>query len=76
VLQPAKGGDDVEITVNGKRMPLPGGTALADFLADKENAPDGIVVELNQEIVKREKWTSITLKENDILEILRLVGGG
>ncbi|MCR4442279.1 MAG: sulfur carrier protein ThiS [Peptococcaceae bacterium] len=66
----------MEITVNGKRMPLPGGTALADFLADKENAPDGIVVELNQEIVKREKWTSITLKENDILEILRLVGGG
>lgn len=35
-----------------------------------------VVVLVNNEILKREKWESYEIKENDYIEIVSLVGGG
>ncbi len=66
----------MEITVNGKKEDLPGPMALEDFLKGKGLEEQGIVLELNREIVKREAWPTITIRGNDTLEILRFIGGG
>lgn len=64
------------ITVNGKPENIPEPTSLADFLSAKGIYADGVVIELNQDILEKSAFTEILLKENDKLEILRFVGGG
>jgi thiamine biosynthesis protein ThiS len=48
-------------------------TALVDSLQMK---PDRVAVELNREIVPRDRWPETQLHEGDSLEIVHFVGGG
>jgi thiamine biosynthesis protein ThiS len=48
-------------------------TALLDRLGMK---PDRVAVELNRELVPRERWTATHLTDDDKLEIVHFVGGG
>jgi len=66
----------LNITVNGKKEMIDHGTSLLIFLKQKGVDPDTVVVEYNYEVVKKEEWDRIILKENDNLEVLRFVGGG
>lgn len=52
------------------------GTTLVGLIQSKGLEPESIVVEYNYEVLPREKWDSVVLKENDNLEVLRFVGGG
>jgi thiamine biosynthesis protein ThiS len=47
--------------------------ALIESLAMK---PDRVAVELNREIVPRDRWLETPLKDGDRLEIVHFVGGG
>ena len=47
--------------------------ALVEKLGMK---PDRVAVELNRDIVPRERWPETTLNEGDRLEIVHFVGGG
>ena len=38
--------------------------------------PDRVAVELNREIVPRDRWSETLLKDGDRLEIVHFVGGG
>ncbi|MEE4351530.1 MAG: sulfur carrier protein ThiS [Desulfatiglans sp.] len=64
------------ITVNGKKETIEENTRISDFLALKKLNPDKVVVEYNQDILNRENFENSVLWENDVLEILRIVGGG
>ncbi|MDY6879348.1 MAG: sulfur carrier protein ThiS [Thermodesulfobacteriota bacterium] len=64
------------ITVNGKKETIEENTRISDFLASKKLNPDKVVVEYNQDILNRENFENSVLWENDVLEILRIVGGG
>jgi len=66
----------MQIYLNGKKIETDSVMSLSDFLTLKGLEPDRIVVQYNFEIVRKEDRTRIYLKENDNLEILRLVGGG
>ena len=48
-------------------------SALLDRLGMK---PDRVAVELNRELVPRERWTETQLADDDKLEIVHFVGGG
>jgi len=47
--------------------------ALVERLGMK---PDRVAVELNRNLVPRERWTSTSLSDGDRLEIVHFVGGG
>jgi sulfur carrier protein len=64
------------ITVNGKSENLEKKMSILDLLTLKGLDPNTVVVEYNADIVKKEEWGNIILKENDTLEVLRFVGGG
>ena len=64
------------ITVNGKPENISGPISLLDFLSAKGIHADGVVIELNQDILEKTAFTDIILQANDKLEILRFVGGG
>lgn len=62
--------------INGEPRDFTDGLTLAGLIAQLGMKPDRIAVELNLEIVHREKWEATTLKEGDRLEIVHFVGGG
>ncbi len=48
-------------------------SALLDRLGMK---PDRVAVELNRDLVPRERWGTTQLSDDDKLEIVHFVGGG
>ena len=65
----------MKITVNGVQETTDAG-CIAEFLKEKGLSGDGVVVEHNYQIVKKDRWAVAGLSENDNLEILSFVGGG
>jgi len=49
---------------------------LAALIESLEMKPDRVAVELNRDIVPRDRWTQTHLKDGDRLEIVHFVGGG
>ena len=47
--------------------------ALVETLGMKS---DRVAIELNRDIAPRDRWSSVTLKDGDQLEIVHFVGGG
>lgn len=64
------------ITVNGKKAELEKPLSIEDYLESAGIDPKIVVVEYNFEIPDKGKWTEITLKDGDNLEIVKFIGGG
>ena len=65
------------ITVNGESVSLSDEPiSISSFLSSKGINSNTVVVELNREIILRENYEVSFIKDKDILEILRFVGGG
>lgn len=70
------GDDDVTVRLNGEERRIPRGCTTAGLLRELELDPGGVVVEVNREIVRRERLEETTLEAGDRVEIVRFVGGG
>ncbi|MBW1752792.1 MAG: sulfur carrier protein ThiS [Deltaproteobacteria bacterium] len=67
----------MEITVNGeKRTGLTSPLTIAELLEQLGINPKSIIVELNFEIVTKNKVNETIVRDGDTIEIIRLVGGG
>lgn len=64
------------ITVNGKEYESFEGKSVAELLSEFGYKTAYIAVEINGEILKKDKYTETILKENDKLEVVNFVGGG
>jgi thiamine biosynthesis protein ThiS len=49
---------------------------LASLVESLQMKPDRVAVELNRDIVQRDRWPETPLKDGDRLEIVHFVGGG
>lgn len=65
----------MNLTINGESRVIPAETlgALVEQLGMK---PDRVAIELNREIVPRDRWPQTRLNDGDKLEIVHFVGGG
>jgi sulfur carrier protein len=65
----------MRLVINGEERNLAAATleALIEELGMKG---DRVAVEVNREIVPRERWSATALKDGDRLEIVHFVGGG
>jgi sulfur carrier protein len=66
----------MNLTINGEsRILSPAATLslLVELLGMKS---DRVAIELNREIVPRERWAETPLQDGDRLEIVHFVGGG
>lgn len=71
--------DHVAIAVNGEPKTLPLGSTLPDLLTSVSIDPAtvrGIAVAVNEEIVRRQGWQEVTLKQGDRVEIVTANQGG
>ena len=49
---------------------------VTEYLKACNYVPVQVVVELNEEIIKRETYDTTVLKDGDVVEILQFMGGG
>ncbi len=66
----------MKIVLNGKEETLLKPMTIRELIEAKGSEPDRIVVELNLEIIGKEAWSGVVLKNGDKMEILRFIGGG
>ena len=66
----------MKLQLNGEEREVPGTLTLAALLEQLGMRADRVAVELNREIVARERWPATELREGDRLEIVHFVGGG
>ena len=63
------------LKINGESREVTAATVFS-LLEELGLHPQGTVVERNREIVDREAYRETPLAEGDVLELVRLVGGG
>ncbi|HEC1767601.1 TPA: sulfur carrier protein ThiS [Campylobacter lari] len=61
--------------VNGQKLELKE-LKFMDYVKEKQLKIEFIALELNGEIIPRDKFENLILKENDKVEIVTFVGGG
>ena len=66
----------IRLTVNGKPRTLEASTDLASYLASFGLNLQFVAVGYNGEVVKKDRFAGILLRQGDVLEIVRPVGGG
>jgi sulfur carrier protein len=65
----------LKLIINGEKREV-GAVTVFDLLKELGLHPQGTIVERNREIVDREAYPETHLAEGDVLELVRLVGGG
>jgi sulfur carrier protein len=66
----------IGVQVNGRRVELEGPTELLAYLEKLGVSPRAVAVELNGVIIERSGYANAKLEEGDVVEIVRMVGGG
>ncbi len=62
--------------VNGKEVVVKKSQTIYGYLKDKNYNLERIVIELNGEIISKDKYNTVNLKDTDVMEVLTFVGGG
>ena len=63
------------VKINGEERNL-AGKNLLEYLKESGFEPERVVVERNLEIIPQEKLGNVIIQDEDVIEVLRFVGGG
>lgn len=67
----------MKVRINGKEESLPERVkTLQELVENRGLAPERVVVEVNLDVILRESWPTVNLREEDSIEIVSFVGGG
>jgi thiamine biosynthesis protein ThiS len=66
----------VILTINGQGREFDKLSTVSDLLTKIGMKPDRVAVELNRELLSRDRWGTTQLSDGDKLEIVHFVGGG
>jgi sulfur carrier protein len=66
----------IHISVNGKTRELPEPMTVLAFLELLKINPLAVAVELRGEALNRERFAESVIREGDVLEVVRMMGGG
>ena len=63
------------VKINGEAKEI-AGKNLLEYLKENGFNPEHLVVERNYEFIPKEQFASVTIQDEDVIEVLRFVGGG
>jgi thiamine biosynthesis protein ThiS len=66
----------MNLVINGEPRDFNPPLTLTGLIAQLGMKADRVAIELNRDIVARNKWSGTHLAEGDLLEIVHFVGGG
>jgi len=64
------------ITVNGEKKETPEGLTISGLLQFLKVQSERVAVELNLDIVKKDRYSTTPVKEGDSVEIVSFMAGG
>ncbi len=66
----------MKLVINGEERSFGDDLTLAALVEQLGVKPDRVAVELNHDIVRRDRWAGTALHDGDRLEVVHFVGGG
>ena len=66
----------MNLVINGETRVLSAADTLDALVEQLGMKSDRVAIELNRDIVPRDRWAQTPLKDGDQLEIVQFVGGG
>lgn len=66
----------MHIIVNGKPREIDGEMPLPEFLRSHDIDPRLVAVAINGDVVPKDGYASVRVRDGDTLEVVRMVGGG
>jgi len=66
----------IKIHVNGKDIEIHNTSCLDDLIDSMNLKKQGLIAELNNTIIHRERWKELIIQEGDVIELINFVGGG
>ena len=66
----------IKVTVNGRISRIKDDLSLLSYVKKLKIPIKKVAVELNEEIIDKNKLSKIKLKNNDKIEIVHFIGGG
>ncbi len=66
----------MKITFNGRSLDIPEGMDLNRLVYSGKADPRRVILVLNNDVVKNDKWPLTVLTEGDRVEMVSFVGGG
>ena len=66
----------IKVKVNGKLSIIEDNLSLFNYIKKLKVPLKKVAIELNQEIMDKNKLSKIKLKKNDKIEIVHFIGGG
>jgi thiamine biosynthesis protein ThiS len=68
--------DSMEIRLNGKTREVADGITISRLLDDLKLQPLRVAVQVNVDIIKRERYGDVVLQAGDTVEVLTFMSGG
>jgi thiamine biosynthesis protein ThiS len=66
----------IRVRLNGKERDVTAGQTVRALLESLDLHPSLVVVELNREILARDTYADVPVREGDTIELVHFVGGG
>ncbi len=66
----------IGITINGKPGEIERSQTVTELLQTLNVRPEQVAVAVNGEVIARSAWAGTAIKDGDVVEIVRAVGGG
>ncbi len=70
------GGVGMTITLNGEHKEVPAAITVSGLLESLDIPQQRVAVELNEAIVKKDRYAATVLQESDVVEVVSFMGGG
>lgn len=64
------------LTINGEDRDFTNVATLSELVSQLGMKPDRVAIEVNRELIRRDRWHETRLSNGDKLEIVHFVGGG
>jgi len=68
--------ETIRVQLNGKERQVDRGHTVSTLLESLDLHPGMVVVELNRDILPRDRYGEVRVGEGDTLELVHFVGGG
>ncbi len=66
----------ISINLNGQTRQVARGITAAELVAELDIGARKFAVEINREVVSRDRLTKVVIRDNDEVNVVTLVGGG
>jgi thiamine biosynthesis protein ThiS len=66
----------IEITINGEKRSVPQGLNIAELVLELGLKDSILLAELNGEFILKDRFPEESVEQGDILELIRITGGG